>query len=109
MPRTKDYVVKAVPVSTDRGSDLTASEALERAFFFWGSFFFNMRPMELLIYFLSAEKNKGSTGIAPASCSLTNILAGQEGFEPPALGFGVRRSTVRATGLYTTCMVSSKE
>lgn len=28
MPRTKDYVVKAVPVSTDRGSDLTASEAL---------------------------------------------------------------------------------
>jgi hypothetical protein len=27
-------------------------------------------------------------------------LAGQEGFEPPTLGFGVRRSTVGATGLY---------
>ena len=26
-------------------------------------------------------------------------MAGQEGFEPPALGFGVRCSTVRATGL----------
>ena len=26
-------------------------------------------------------------------------LAGQEGFEPPTPGFGVRRSTVRATGL----------
>ena len=27
-------------------------------------------------------------------------LAGQEGFEPPSPGFGVRRSTVRATGLH---------
>ena len=27
-------------------------------------------------------------------------MAGQEGFEPPTLGFGVRRSAVRATGLY---------
>lgn len=27
------------------------------------------------------------------------VMAGQEGFEPPALGFGVRCSTVRATGL----------
>ena len=27
-------------------------------------------------------------------------MAGQEGFEPPAPGFGVRRSTVRATGLH---------
>ena len=26
-------------------------------------------------------------------------MAGQEGFEPPTPGFGVRRSTVRATGL----------
>jgi hypothetical protein len=30
----------------------------------------------------------------------SNDMAGQEGFEPPALGFGVRRSTVRATGLF---------
>ena len=29
-----------------------------------------------------------------------NPLAGQEGLEPPALGFGDRRSTIRATGLY---------
>ncbi len=27
-------------------------------------------------------------------------MAGQEGFEPPTSGFGVRRSTVRATGLH---------
>ena len=27
-------------------------------------------------------------------------MAGQEGFEPPTPGFGVRRSTVRATGLH---------
>ncbi len=27
-------------------------------------------------------------------------MAGQEGFEPPSIGFGVRRSTVRATGLH---------
>ena len=29
-----------------------------------------------------------------------SYMAGQEGFEPPTLGFGVRRSAVRATGLY---------
>lgn len=28
------------------------------------------------------------------------FLTGQEGFEPPTYGFGVRRSTVRATGLF---------
>jgi hypothetical protein len=28
------------------------------------------------------------------------IVAGQEGFEPPTPGFGVRCSTVRATGLH---------
>lgn len=27
-------------------------------------------------------------------------MAGQEGFEPPTSGFGVRRSAVRATGLH---------
>ena len=27
-------------------------------------------------------------------------MAGQEGLEPPAAGFGVRSSTIRATGLY---------
>ena len=32
--------------------------------------------------------------------SAKNHLAGQEGFEPPTPGFGVRRSTVRATGLH---------
>ena len=30
-------------------------------------------------------------------------MAGQEGLEPPASGFGVRRSTIRATGLPTAC------
>ncbi len=29
-----------------------------------------------------------------------SVLAGQEGFEPPSPGFGVRCSTVRATGLH---------
>ena len=39
--------------------------------------------------------------IFPASLKiLTNKVAGQEGLEPPALGFGVRRSTIRATGLH---------
>jgi hypothetical protein len=32
--------------------------------------------------------------------SPAELLAGQEGFEPPTTGFGVRRSTVRATGLH---------
>ena len=32
--------------------------------------------------------------------SLKKFVAGQEGFEPPTLGFGVRRSAVRATGLH---------
>ena len=27
-------------------------------------------------------------------------MAGQEGLEPPAAGFGVRSSTIRATGLF---------
>ena len=34
--------------------------------------------------------------------SLHIFLAGQEGFEPPTPGFGVRCSTVRATGLHLT-------
>jgi hypothetical protein len=29
-------------------------------------------------------------------------MAGQEGLEPPAAGFGVRSSTIRATGLCST-------
>jgi hypothetical protein len=29
-------------------------------------------------------------------------MAGQEGLEPPAAGFGVRSSTIRATGLCPT-------
>jgi hypothetical protein len=36
---------------------------------------------------------------------IQNDLAGQEGFEPPTPGFGVRRSTVRATGLHNTLII----
>gem|GEM_PF-3375021 len=36
---------------------------------------------------------------------LQNDLAGQEGFEPPTPGFGVRRSTVRATGLQNAFII----
>src|SRR4030042_4231441 len=38
----------------------------------------------------------------PKLLSLHILLAGQEGFEPPTPGFGVRCSTVRATGLHLT-------
>ncbi len=34
-------------------------------------------------------------------------MAGQEGLEPPAAGFGVRSSTIRATGLCPTLPASS--
>jgi hypothetical protein len=34
------------------------------------------------------------------------LLAGQEGLEPPTSGFGVRRSTIRATGLHADYLVS---
>ena len=40
---------------------------------------------------------------------IQNDLAGQEGFEPPTPGFGVRRSTVRATGLHNPFMIYSKK
>ena len=33
-------------------------------------------------------------------------MAGQEGFEPPTPGFGVRRSTVRATGLHNHTLIT---
>ncbi len=43
-----------------------------------------------------------------ASSPSTSLTTGQEGLEPPTYGFGVRRSTIRATALYIYHQFSKK-
>ena len=63
------------------------------SFFAW----FDTALTELCFFFLLAL---AGFFLCNRAIMLQNDLAGQEGFEPPTPGFGVRRSTVRATGLH---------
>ena len=106
-------VVFLTPTSFfDRGD--VAPAALCFFFFLTLEFFFLcnraiMHPKSQNSKLKMSGKSYGVSCHSSFELFIQNDLAGQEGFEPPTPGFGVRRSTVRATGLHNPFIIYSKE